>query len=762
MTQSPSPPWNITTKAIVAVSALALFCLLAWVFRGLLQQVVLAALLAYLLHPLISLIDRRTPLNRVSVVLLVYLALALLVVATFFLVGVTTFQQVVDLSGRLPGWFDDAVAQLQVLMTQLPETLMVGPLPIPVASLLPQLPGWEEVLGQAFSLIQPIFSRGGSLAANVVTGTVAVLGQIVLIFMISIYIANDIPRIGGMIANVAHKPGYRQDAERLTSSVSQVWAAYMRGQALLALLIFVLVSVVLGALGVDNALGLGLLSGAMEFLPLLGPLVGAGAAILVAFFQSSQSFGMTPLQFALVVTVAMILIQQIENTLLVPRIVGGALNLHPLLVMVSVVMGASLAGLLGAILAAPVVASLRILGDYAWHKMLDLPPFPDEGDSEQEEENRSESATARTPHTSHFSLLTPQIYPLSFEPVFKDYIWGGRNLQTKLGRALPAGAVAESWEIAAHPNGQTTVAAGPLAGYTLGALQERLGERLLGQAAASGNFPLLIKLLDANRWLSVQVHPDDAYAHEHAGEPGKTELWIILHAEPGAELIYGLKAGVDRERLAQAAATGAIERMLHRVPIRAGDAVYLPAGTVHALGPGAIVAEIQQNSDTTYRLYDWGRAAADGHPRPLHLQQALDVIDWRVVEPEIARPPLLSAPDGWAREILSDLRTIGGGAASTLHAAADATTTSPARASFEPSRIPPFKVERLTGKAGSLWSDICAGDAFQIWAALSGRATLRWAGAPVELPAISWLLLPAALGAFEIQAESDSVLLRIQ
>ena len=756
MLQSVSPPWNTTTKAIVAVSALALFCLLVWVFRGLLQQVVLAVLLAYLLHPLISFIDRRTPLNRVSVVLLVYLALALLVVATFSLVGVTTFQQAVDLSGRLPGWFDDAVAQLQLFVTQLPDTLTLGPLELPVASILPQLPAWDEVLGQAFGYIQPIFSRGGSLAASVVTGTVAVLGQIMLIFIISIYIANDIPRVGGRIANLAQKPGYRRDAERLTSSINQVWAAYMRGQALLALVIFVLVSVVLGALGVDNALGLGLLSGAMEFLPLLGPFVGVGAAVLVAFFQNSQSFGMTPLQFALAVAVAMILIQQIENTLLVPRIVGGALNLHPLLVLVSVIMGASLAGLLGAILAAPVVASLRILADYAWHKLLDLPPFPDQGAS-QERVNQSEE-TDSPPDSSSLSptlssqtlALTPQIYPLAFEPVFKDYIWGGRNLETKLGRALPPGTVAESWEVAAHPNGQTKVAAGPLSGYTLAALQARLGERLLGQAADAANFPLLIKLLDANRWLSVQVHPDDAYAREHAGELGKTELWIILHAEPGAEVIYGLKDGVTREQFAQAAANGQIEHMLHRVSIRSGDAVYVPAGTVHALGPGAIVAEIQQNSDTTYRLYDWGRSGADGQSRPLHVQQALDVIDWRVVEPEIAPPPILSSPDGWVREILSDLRTIGG-AASDLRAADGAATACPF-----------FQVERLTGRPGAVWSDICAGDAFQIWAALSGSATLHWAGAPVELRAVSWLLLPAALGAFELRSETDCTLLRIQ
>ena len=740
-----SPPWNTTTKAIVAVSALALFCLLVWVFRGLLQQVVLAALLAYLLHPLISLIDRRTPFNRVTVVLTVYLALAVVVVATFSLVGVTTFQQVLDLSRRLPGWFNDALVQLQELQEQLPESITVSGLTVPVAPLLPQMPGWDELFSQVFSLLQPIFGRGGSLAASVVTGTVAVLGQILLIFIISIYVAVDIPRIGSMIANVAHKPGYRRDAERLTASVSNVWAAYLRGQALLAIVIFVMVSVVLGGLGVDNALGLGLLSGAMEFLPVIGPLAGAGAAILVAFFQSDPSFGLTPLQFALAVAVAMIIIQQIENTLLVPRIVGKALNLHALLVMVSVIMGASLAGLLGAILAAPIVASLRILGEYAWHKMLDLPPFPDDEDVQPAPEETINSSDEEPPSPS-----AQAVYPLSFQPVFKDYIWGGRNLETRLGRELPPGTVAESWEIAAHPNGHSTVTNGPLAGCTLAELQQRWGERLLGSSADAESFPLLVKLLDANRWLSVQVHPDDAYARKHAGERGKTELWIILHAEPGAEIIYGLKAGVDRQDFAQAAETGAAESLLHRLPIHTGDAVYVPAGTVHALGPGAIVAEIQQNSDTTYRLYDWGRAGADGQSRPLHVHQALDVIDWRMVEPDIAQPPKRPAPQGWTREALADLRAIGGPAAASLGASAGADTA-----------CPYFRVDRLTGQANAVWRDQCVGNTFHIWGALTGQATLHWSGAPVELQAISWLLLPAALGAYEIHASSDCALLKI-
>ncbi|MDE0630460.1 MAG: AI-2E family transporter [Caldilineaceae bacterium] len=743
--QSASPPWNTTTKAIVAVSALALFCLLVWVFRGLLHQVVLAALLAYLLHPLITLIDRRTPVNRVTVVLAVYLALAILVVATFLLVGVTTFQQVVDLSRRLPAWFEDALAQLQNLREQLPESMTIGGFEVPVAGLLPQLPGWDQLFSQVFNLLQPIFGRGGSLAASVVTGTVAVLGQVLLIFIISIYVAVDIPRVGSMIANIAHKPGYRRDAERLTSRVSQVWAAYMRGQALLAIIIFVLVSAALAALGVDNALGLGLLSGAMEFLPVIGPLAGAGAAILVAFFQGSPSFGLTPLQFALAVAAAMIVIQQIENTLLVPRIVGKALNLHPLLVMVSVIMGASLAGLLGAILAAPIVASIRILGEYAWQKMLDLPPFPDEDESQvkdMQQDDIPEEEAAPPP--------APSVYPLSFRPVFKDYIWGGRNLETALGRELPPGIVAESWEIAAHANGHSRVASGPMAGSTIEEVRQRWGEQLTGHAVESDSFPLLIKLLDSNRWLSVQVHPDDVYAQENAGDLGKTELWVILHAEPGAEIIYGLKAGVDPERFAQSAAAGAIDSMLHRIPIQTGDAVYIPAGTVHALGPGAIVAEIQQNSDTTYRLYDWGRTEADGQSRPLHVRQALDVIDWRMVEPAVAAPPTLAAPQGWVREALADLRTIGGGAAVNLYTAADSDTT-----------CPYFQVDRLTGRPGAVWHGTCDGSSFQIWGCLSGSASLNWDGETAELHGVSWLLLPAALGAYEVRAETQCVLLKI-
>ena len=162
-------------------------------------------------------------------------------------------------------------------------------------------------------------------------------------------------------------------------------------------------------------------------------------------------------------------------------------------------------------------------------------------------------------------MSTEAVYPLTFEPVFKDYPWGGRNLASKLGRTLPDGIVAESWEIAAHPHGSSTVATGPLAGRTLVEVMAEWGEALVGSrsryALAHDRFPLLIKLLDAQRWLSVQVHPDDDYALAHEDDLGKTEMWVVLAAEPDAELIYGFKPGVTREDFAAAIAAGRTERV---------------------------------------------------------------------------------------------------------------------------------------------------------------------------------------------------------
>ncbi len=335
---------------------------------------------------------------------------------------------------------------------------------------------------------------------------------------------------------------------------------------------------------------------------------------------------------------------------------------------------------------------------------------------------------------SHNCYMSKQLYPLIFTPVFRDYIWGGRNLE-KLRRTLPPGIVAESWEISGHPSSPTQVEQGPLAGKTLPEVLALLGQDLVGRRSqamlARGKFPLLIKLLDANRPLSVQVHPNDEYAFTHEqGELGKTEMWYILQAQPGAELIYGLKAGVMPDSFRQALPAGRLESCLHRLPVQAGDAVFIPAGSVHAIMQGIVLAEIQQNSDTTYRVYDWNRLDASGQPRPLHLDKALEVINFQQVEPAPAQPQLIQENDALRQELLVS--------------------------------CPYFNVERVTFKeAPAFYRGRTDGSTFEIWGILSGQSRVSWADGSLALEAIRFTLLPAALGDFTIEAVEPAVFLRV-
>jgi mannose-6-phosphate isomerase len=234
------------------------------------------------------------------------------------------------------------------------------------------------------------------------------------------------------------------------------------------------------------------------------------------------------------------------------------------------------------------------------------------------------------------------LYPLRFEPIFRRYIWGGRRLATELNKPIgPEDDYAESWEVVDHGEDQSTVAAGPLAGATLGELLHQRGEELLGRHHPQEQFPLLLKFLDARRTLSVQVHPNDEQAAKlDPPDCGKTECWIVLAAEPGSLIYAGLKPGVDRPTLERAIREGTCEEQLHRFEPRPGECAFIPAGTIHALGEGLLVAELQQSSDTTYRLFDWNRVGADGQPRPLHIEQGLAVTDFDrgPVDPQPAQP----------------------------------------------------------------------------------------------------------------------------
>ncbi len=224
----------------------------------------------------------------------------------------------------------------------------------------------------------------------------------------------------------------------------------------------------------------------------------------------------------------------------------------------------------------------------------------------------------------------PPLFPLRFRPILRSYPWGGRRLETSLGKPLPPGEHwAESWEISDHGPDQSVVAFGPLAGATLAQLVAQHGRELLGRHHPQPRFPLLVKFLDADETLSVQVHPDDAPAAElDPPDAGKTEAWVVVEAKPGSMIYAGLKPEIDRDALAAAIREGRCPDCLHTFEPSPGDCVFLPAGTVHALGAGLLAAEIQQSSDVTYRLFDWNRVGPDGRPRPLHVEQGLAVIDY--------------------------------------------------------------------------------------------------------------------------------------
>jgi len=235
-----------------------------------------------------------------------------------------------------------------------------------------------------------------------------------------------------------------------------------------------------------------------------------------------------------------------------------------------------------------------------------------------------------------------ELYPLRFHPVYKLQLWGGRRFETILKRDLqPDRRYAESWEVCDHPAGQSIVAEGPLAGVSLHDLVLNRGEELLGRHHPQTRFPLLLKYLDAEHSLSIQVHPDDALAAQlKLSDGGKAEAWFVIHAEPTSAIWCGLREWVDRDRLLQAIAEGSLQECLCRFKPAVGECFMIPPGTVHSMGGGVLVAEIQQPSDNTFRLFDWNRVGPDGKPRQLHVDEALRAIQYNqaILGPSKPRP----------------------------------------------------------------------------------------------------------------------------
>lgn len=244
------------------------------------------------------------------------------------------------------------------------------------------------------------------------------------------------------------------------------------------------------------------------------------------------------------------------------------------------------------------------------------------------------------------------MYPMLLKPAFKDYIWGGTRLRDDFKKECDFDKIAESWELSCHKDGASTIANGEYAGLTLSEYIEKCGKEVLGaNCERFENFPVLIKLIDAKDNLSVQVHPDNEYAQRVEGEYGKTEMWYVVDADEGASLLYGFKKEISKEEFKSRIENNTLLEVTNSVPVKKGDVFFIRSGTLHAIGKGILIAEIQQNSNTTYRIYDYGRVGKDGKPRELHINKALDVTK---LSPAVPYPETETIQkDGFTEKLLS-------------------------------------------------------------------------------------------------------------
>ena len=320
------------------------------------------------------------------------------------------------------------------------------------------------------------------------------------------------------------------------------------------------------------------------------------------------------------------------------------------------------------------------------------------------------------------------LYPLIFKPIFKDRIWGGRELERLYAKKIPAGQIGEAWEISDRPGDTSVIANGPLAGKDLRWLMEHHAAEILGNAkpTADGRFPLLCKILDAREKLSLQVHPPASKAAELKGEP-KTEMWFIADAAPGASLYVGLQRGVTRAEFEKKISDGSVADCFHKIPVKAGDTMFLPSGRVHAIGDGLVIFEIQQNSDTTYRVFDWNRTGLDGKPRELHIAQSLASIDFNDFAPKLVETAFVADGKIQKRALVND---------------------------------PLFNVEawKLNASAAALLKP----KKLQIVAVTVGAVEIKSGATMVNLSAGDFSLIPASLERTEVLATSDAALLRVE
>ncbi len=367
--QRPSPPWQQGTRLVAAVFLIALAAVMAYRLRQLAAPLVLSLLLAYLLHPLVSLIERRVRLRRWAAVLIIYLLLLLLIGAATTGIGLVISQQITGVVRDLSSLAQELPNQLESL-TQVQFHL--GRFKFDLSQF-----NFAPLIEQLTAALQPLLLGTGSLLAAVAASTASLIGMLLMTMVLGFYLLLDFERLTDVCLDLVPPP-YRGDFSRMFAETGRIWQAFLRGQLILALVIGVVVAAALTVMGIKFSWGLGLIAGLFEFVPIFGPLISGVLAVLVAIFQGGNWMGLSGVGLAVAVGVLFLVIQQLENNVLVPRIIGHSLNLHPLVVLLAAVAGGILAGVLGLLLAAPAVATLRVWLGYVYRKTvgLDTPPAP--------------------------------------------------------------------------------------------------------------------------------------------------------------------------------------------------------------------------------------------------------------------------------------------------------------------------------------------------------------------------------------------------
>ena len=317
--------------------------------------------------------------------------------------------------------------------------------------------------------------------------------------------------------------------------------------------------------------------------------------------------------------------------------------------------------------------------------------------------------------------------PLKLHPCYKEYLWGGTRLRAAYHKPDAPAVTAESWELALRPEGVSTVADGPLRGRTLADLAAADRNAFWGTGCGTGNFPLLVKLIDARKDLSIQVHPSDETALRAQGEAGKAEMWYVVDCDADAAIYFGFARQVTPEEFRRRAEDGTICEVLNRVPVHPGDTFFILPGTIHAICAGILVAEIQQNSNTTFRVYDYQRRGADGQLRPLHLERAAAVLDYAPLAVRPCEPACVTAQEGYTAAELFSCRY--------------------------------FRVDRLDVDTRAALR--CGGDSFRHLLCVAGEGAVVHGGVRYPLRQGDSYFLPAALGDYAVEGPCRVLLSRV-